>query len=265
MWCYFQCNQWLAVDQDDGRVARVLPVDGWEQITNFQNLFTKSAVRQLFDGHLWFSVAWRPNRSNFSRVQRLSCCLTLLFCTMVTNAMFYRADTAVKDPGRFTIGPLKLSVYELYVSVVSSVITLPVTLAVVELFRRSKPKPKVSRGNSDSQVKVIHWKIDGSQKQQYKPPQQPPAKGLPYFCVYIAWGLVFLAVTTSGFFTILYGLEWGREKSLDWLSSILLGMFESVLFVQPIKPYSNDLKTTAASRIYPQFLQCTHPMKTPMI
>ncbi|XP_035672195.1 polycystic kidney disease protein 1-like 2 [Branchiostoma floridae] len=232
---YFQCNQWLAVDQDDGRVSRVLPVDGWEQITDFKNLFSKSAVRQLFDGHLWFSVAWRPNRSNFSRVQRLSCCLTLLFCTMVTNAMFYRTDTSVKDPGRFTIGPLKLSMYELYVSVVSSVITLPVTLAVVELFRRSKPKPKVSRGTSDSVVKVIDWRVELAKKQLYKPPAPPPAKGLPYFYTYIAWCLVFLAVTASGFFTILYGLEWGREKSLDWLTSILLGIFESVLFVQPIK------------------------------
>ncbi|XP_078665539.1 uncharacterized protein LOC144907963 [Branchiostoma floridae x Branchiostoma belcheri] len=43
---YFQCNQWLAVDQDDGRVSRVLPVDGWEQITDFQNLFSKRQVEQ---------------------------------------------------------------------------------------------------------------------------------------------------------------------------------------------------------------------------
>ncbi|KAI8489530.1 hypothetical protein Bbelb_326970, partial [Branchiostoma belcheri] len=228
---YFQCNQWLAVDQDDGRVSRVLPVDGWEQITDFQNL----ALRQLFDGHLWFSVACRPNRSNFSRVQRLSCCLTLLFCTMVTNAMFYRTDSTVKDPGRFSIGPLKLSLYELYVSVVSSVITLPATLAVVELFRRSKPKQVCKGSRRNSHVKVIHWKVDKAKKQQYKPPAPQQAKGLPHFCVYIAWCLVFLAVTASGFFTILYGLEWGREKSLDWLSSILLGMIESVLFVQPIK------------------------------
>ncbi|XP_078670985.1 polycystin-2-like protein 2 [Branchiostoma floridae x Branchiostoma belcheri] len=154
---------------------------------------------------------------------------------MVTNAMFYRTDSSVKDPGRFSIGPLKLSLYELYVSVVSSVITLPATLAVVELFRRSKPKQACKGSRRNSHVKVIHWKVDKAKKQQYKPPAPQQAKGLPHFCVYIAWCLVFLAVTASGFFTILYGLEWGREKSLDWLSSILLGMIESVLFVQPIK------------------------------
>jgi len=43
----------------------------------------------MFDDHLWLSVARRPQKSNFSRVQRWSMCLSTLYLTMVVNAMWY--------------------------------------------------------------------------------------------------------------------------------------------------------------------------------
>ncbi|XP_078674288.1 polycystin-1-like protein 2 [Branchiostoma floridae x Branchiostoma belcheri] len=59
--------------------------------------------------------------------------------------------------------------------------------------------------------------------------------GLPHWCVYIGWVLVFLSATGSAFFVILYSMEWGAEKSGEWLTSILLSIFQSVLLVQPLK------------------------------
>eukprot|EP00058_Branchiostoma_floridae_P001035 XP_002586523.1 hypothetical protein BRAFLDRAFT_106423 [Branchiostoma floridae] len=55
------------------------------------------------DDHVWFSVLGRPARSPFTRVQRLSCCLTLLYSTMLTNIMFFgRGDDFVPPaPIRF--------------------------------------------------------------------------------------------------------------------------------------------------------------------
>eukprot|EP00058_Branchiostoma_floridae_P027767 XP_002613258.1 hypothetical protein BRAFLDRAFT_68223 [Branchiostoma floridae] len=121
------------------------------------------------DGHLWFSVASRPTRSHFTRVQRASCCLSLVFLTMITNAMFYRTDESIKQ------------------------------------------------------------QVQGSgSAEQHQP-------GLPHWCVYIGWVLVFLSATVSAFFVILYSMEWGAEKSGEWLTSILLSIFQSVLVVQPIK------------------------------
>eukprot|EP00058_Branchiostoma_floridae_P023415 XP_002608905.1 hypothetical protein BRAFLDRAFT_85530 [Branchiostoma floridae] len=38
-----------------------------------------------------------------------------------------------------------------------------------------------------------------------------------------------------GFFIILYSMEWGPEKSNEWLGTILMSMFQSILVVQPIK------------------------------
>ena len=48
------------------------------------------------DSHLWFSVASRQAQSNFTSVQRLSCCLALLMTYMLANIMFYGVDS---EPG----------------------------------------------------------------------------------------------------------------------------------------------------------------------
>ena len=44
--------------------------------------------------HLWFSVANHESMSNFTTVQRLSCCLCLVMTIMLTNIMFYGVSEA---------------------------------------------------------------------------------------------------------------------------------------------------------------------------
>ena len=85
---YFICNEWLAADEGDGEVNRIVPIAGSEEVASFNHLFFTSARRKMTDDHLWVSVMARPTRSNFTRVQRLTCCLTLLFTTMIANAMW---------------------------------------------------------------------------------------------------------------------------------------------------------------------------------
>ena len=75
----------------------------------FKHLFSKSVKKKFFDGHLWFSVFSRPTRSNFTRLQRITCCLSLLFCTMIANAMFYRAEDKNSAKTTVTLGPIKFS------------------------------------------------------------------------------------------------------------------------------------------------------------
>ncbi|CAF4336013.1 unnamed protein product, partial [Adineta steineri] len=90
---YFLCDNWLAVEKGDGLVDRVIPLASSKELKSFAHLFTQSVKKKFSDGHLWFSVFSRPVRSNFTRLQRISCCISFLFCTMISNAMFYRQDT----------------------------------------------------------------------------------------------------------------------------------------------------------------------------
>lgn len=53
------------------------------------NLFFMKTSKDFSDGHLWYSVINRPPSSNFTCVQRVSCCFSLLLCTMLTSIMFY--------------------------------------------------------------------------------------------------------------------------------------------------------------------------------
>lgn len=46
-------------------------------------------TKDFRDGHLWYSVINRPPSSSFTCVQRVSCCFSLLLCTMLTSIMFY--------------------------------------------------------------------------------------------------------------------------------------------------------------------------------
>ena len=85
----------------------MIPVAGKEQMSEFGHLFRERASKNLTDGHLWFSVIARPPQSRFTRCQRVSCCLCLLFMTMLANAMFYQ--TGSSSANAYTFGPFALT------------------------------------------------------------------------------------------------------------------------------------------------------------
>ncbi|XP_033743898.1 polycystic kidney disease protein 1-like 2 [Pecten maximus] len=287
---YFMCNRWLAVEEDDGMVDRMLPVAGTEDLTKFNTLFLTKTKRSLTDSHLWISVFSRPQRSHFTRVQRLSCILSLIMTTMVANAMFYKSEGNVENKESFTIGPIEFSLSGLYISFISSLVVLPVNLIIDNIFRKTRPRQnKVTNSfvsniqplRTLSQVDLRPCKIDDDttisevtdddfnvQKQNLKSEsantiggvstasdkvlinrasesspansksKQPNPKAkfsLPPPCIYIAWALVFLSSVVSGFITFLYSMEWGKEKSLAWLSAMLLSIGESITVIQPTK------------------------------
>ena len=41
---FFLCDRWLAVEEDDGMVERILPVAGMNDLTAFKHLFNRSAM-----------------------------------------------------------------------------------------------------------------------------------------------------------------------------------------------------------------------------
>ncbi|XP_078703579.1 polycystin-1-like protein 2 [Branchiostoma floridae x Branchiostoma belcheri] len=149
---YFLSNRWLAVDEDDGRIDRIIPTAGEEEMTKFRNVFFAKSSRDMNDGHLWFSIAGRPARSPFTRVQRLSCCMTLLYSTMVTNIMFFGRGDDFDPPEPLRIAGVEIdppiSLPQLMIGIQSAVIILPVNLLIVFLFRNSgsrAPKKSISK------------------------------------------------------------------------------------------------------------------------
>lgn len=149
---YFICNRWLAVDEDDGQVERIVPLASQQELTEFGHLFVARTRRNLSDSHLWFSVLARPANSRFTRVQRLSCCLCLLLMSMMASGMYYGRPSngvEVEVPGM-----LVFSWQEVLIGVISSLIVFPINLFVVQIFRNVRPKPKVKPKRTQEPAKL---------------------------------------------------------------------------------------------------------------
>ena len=105
---YFICQNWLAVEKDDGVVERFLPVSCDEQKKEFAYLLEKQTKNNLSDGHLWFSILARPVQSSFTRLDRLTCCFVLLFLSMLMNILYYGMND-MPNPNALKIGPFSLT------------------------------------------------------------------------------------------------------------------------------------------------------------
>ncbi|XP_064613093.1 polycystin-1-like protein 2 [Liolophura sinensis] len=236
----FPCERWLAVDEDDGKIERTLPVCGKDDLVTFGNLFNDNIRTNITDSHLWLSVVMRPNQSHFTRLQRLSCCLSLLFLTMIASAMFYKAEDNVVRPAIVSVGSFRFSLQQIYVSFISILIVTPVNLGIVLMFKKSKPHSM----SKASPLDRLFAKCCPSRFQQrtklaevmiIQRTYSPKEKMLPHSCVYLAWGLLFLSVAVPAFFLFLYSQEWGSTKSDEWLTAFILSFFESLIVLDPIK------------------------------
>ena len=272
---WFVCDRWLAVEEGDGAVDRRLHLATKEELTKFNILFVNATRKNLLDGHLWLSVFTRPPKSTFTRVQRLSCCLSLLLSTMLANLMFYQvgADDNSTASQSIHIGPFIFSVKQIMIGVQSSFVVLPVNMIIVTIFRKLKPKedksksqkyeevedeeeqpqtisPKltheelpdrVDEGENEHSKKVtFSWRTIASlfkrdEESDYDRKKAKKRFLFPHWCIYIAYVLVVLSSLTCGLFCMLYGFTFGKEKSEKWLTSMFVSFFQSVVVIQPFK------------------------------
>ncbi|XP_036441849.1 polycystic kidney disease protein 1-like 2 [Colossoma macropomum] len=375
---HFLCSSWLAIDMGEGTLDKVFPVATDKDLKGFSNLFFMKTAKDFCDGHIWYSVVSRPASSNFTRVQRISCCFSLLLCTMLTSIIFWGIPT---DPSEqsMDVGNIKFSWKQVMIGIQSSIIMFPVNLLIVSIFRFTRPRKKIQKVEEDqlpksgspqqeknhispqwckqtditveyvikdikrilrmltkavrcpipmttlesdrtdvnrllSHVEDIirqqdlhtgRFGFEHTQKEfvsvyklyrqhLYKQLQNlekelrllspsqfskagrysqavlqvqrmkgllephlsiqdhvtcissPGAgrsggrkkccqKGLPWWFLFVGWFLVAATSGVSAFFTMLYGLTYGKQRSISWLISMTVSFFESLLLTQPIK------------------------------
>ncbi|XP_078722759.1 polycystin-1-like protein 3 [Lampetra fluviatilis] len=137
---HFLCDAWLALDVGEGSLDRVFPAASTTDLKQFRNLFYQKTTRDFRDGHLWFSVLSRPPRSPFTCVQRVSCCLSLLLCTMLTSIMFWGVPTGPPN-AKLDLGGIEITWTEVMIGIESSILMFPINLLIVQFFRNVRPKP----------------------------------------------------------------------------------------------------------------------------
>ena len=208
---HFVANRWLAVERLDGAIDIEVRAASKSELT-FKNLFQWRAVTNFADKHLFLSLFVRPPQNPFTRCQRLTCLLSIILASLVTNAMFYRIEK-VDDQASFQLGPLELSVRQIVIGVQSGFICLPVSLVTVMIFRNIKRTiPSDGFGTREQNTQGF----------------------LPPFFIVIGWLICLTASITSGVFTIFYSVHWGAEISNRWLLSIGVSVIQDILIIGPI-------------------------------
>lgn len=192
-------------------------------------VFTETTTKGFFDDHLWFSISKRPNYSQFTRVQRLWTIVALLFLSMVASAMWFNQEPSPEDQDKETvntlrtveIGPFKLSYKQLFVGFMSSLITLVPSIVIVAIFKNRRLKQDIPKGNDNENPSTSQ---PGNSR-----------KRLPWWTVFVAYVLIGICIAVGGTFTFLYSLEFGTEKTNDWLLSFVFGTVLGVLVLEPVK------------------------------
>lgn len=86
------------------QIKRVLLVAGELEKKEFSYILSKKAYHCMSDDHLCSSIFSRAPSSKFTRVQRCTCCIVLLFISMFLNIMYY--DLQKETEMNNSIGPL---------------------------------------------------------------------------------------------------------------------------------------------------------------
>ncbi|XP_078695111.1 polycystin-1-like protein 2 [Branchiostoma floridae x Branchiostoma belcheri] len=243
---YFFCDEWLAADRGDGQVVKTFPVASEEDLRSFGFLFPVSLRHNLAEEHLVLSVAFRPEGSTFTRIERLGCCLSFFAASMVSSAMWLRDEVETEIVQGFSLGPFSFTLNGVYTGFMASITCLPVVTAIVLLFQYSRPSSKGNRRVQDVET--------GGPPEA--PTQRGPAKRLPHGCRYVAWVLAMLSFLGSAVFTTLFSMQWGKDKTNKWLSAFLITFLADVFLMQPGKMFllaiftSSLRKTRAVRKIF---------------
>jgi polycystin 1L2 len=239
---YFICEKWFALDKDDFKIERNLFPSLDEEKRKYKYLLAKQAKQKLSDEHLWFSIFARPVQSSFTRLDRLTCCFVLLSISMLMNIMYYGVNTKSSSNGIKIGSYVNITVEQISVGVITSLIVFPPSLLLVQMFKRIKRRhsrifkikeilngPKINSKANEQETKIEKEALFLEKK------KQKSALKFPWWFRVFAYMLSFAFAGVSLFFVIVKGLVFGNEMVTKWITSIVVSLFTSVFLTQPIK------------------------------
>jgi hypothetical protein len=98
---YFICQNWLAVEKNDGKIEREIFLACEPQKTELKYFLQKEVKHNLNDSHIWLSIFNKPVQSSFTRLDRVTCCFVFHYLSMFLSMLFYdRTETTSNDSNR---------------------------------------------------------------------------------------------------------------------------------------------------------------------
>ncbi|KAM9388095.1 polycystin family receptor for egg jelly [Phaethornis superciliosus] len=133
---FFMCRKWLSLDKGDHLLERTFSATDPKTPLPRTDVFLINLARSLADNHLWFSVfSASVLTGTFNRLQRLSSCLAVLLLNLFVNIMFFNAEKDEESTVHFRY------LRSIVVGVECALLTIPVEMIIIVLFKFSKKKP----------------------------------------------------------------------------------------------------------------------------
>ncbi|XP_065653607.1 location of vulva defective 1-like [Hydra vulgaris] len=237
----FTGHCWIAVDRGMCKLDCVIPVTSFEESSSFVFNFKSKSQLKLHDEHLWFSIFFRSPKSNFTRSQRLSVAVSLILTSMMVSTMFYQRippeDPAVENKAENFV----LSRTQVYVVIISTCIKFPVNFILAKLFSSIRQFPGNMLHNCLSCNKNnIAQKESCSCVHPFGNNNSLPNKtklsiSIERYKLYIAWFICVGNILACGFIVLMYGIEFGNQKSINWLACVTIDFFKGILVLEPLK------------------------------
>ncbi|XP_051889314.1 polycystin-1 [Pristis pectinata] len=141
---YFLAQDWLSVENEknEGVVEKDVLAACPQELRRFSRIFASQLKRGVSEKHIWLSVWDRLPRSNFTRVQRVTCCTLLIYLFFTVGAVWYGA-VGIKSKSLPVAYLATVTGETVAVGIVLAGVVFPVHLLFTFLFRRTRSKVTV--------------------------------------------------------------------------------------------------------------------------
>lgn len=201
-------------------------------------------VYTVAENHLWISLVFRPLKSNFTRIQRLSCLLGLIYLIMILCTILIEAKNSENTSSKLTIGPFRFSMDGFKMSLMAVFIASIIISIVSFFFKYAESSSKTP--NADSLTRKVYRKInkklklDNSElaRRTVRPVEKAlehNAYFLPHISVYVGWIILVSILILASYLLVSFTSEWTTFTSEEWVTSVLVAMIGSFLLIESAK------------------------------
>ena len=148
------------------QIERLIAVAGDAQKGDLGHQFDHQTERGIKEHHLWVSIFLRSRRSRFTRSQRTATCFTMLFFSMLVNAMWYELYPESVPDGLW-LGPVVLGLQPIIVGVMSNLITLIPAMLVIFCFRKARRRVlRRNRFDKAQEAEALGWQKEANRRRR---------------------------------------------------------------------------------------------------
>lgn len=201
-------------------------------------------VYTVAENHLWISLVFRPLKSNFTRIQRLSCLLGLIHLIMVLCTISLEAKSSENTSSKEIIGPFRFSMEGFKMSLMA-VFIASIIISIVSFFFKyaeSNSKTPIADSFTRKIYRKLNKKIKLDNSDLARRTERPVEEALehnsyflPHMSVYIGWILLVSLVILSSYLLVSFTSEWTTFTSEEWVTSVLVAVIGSFLLTETAK------------------------------